>query len=261
MPNFIEVPGPFQKLRTVKLAESESFRPASTDEDLSMAYLKATMEDLEIQASRSVASGFIASAAHPNEQLAIKATEDEAIERISVAAWWALDRPFVSKLSPEKTTALKESLRPTINDLEVTIGNVSTPQTLGHVAVAILQSPSTYPFAVLGSAFRDTPDGAAQSALYESSQSWAASAWLHEQKMSPLLWDVAELRKRAASDPVAPQQNTGSIPLEIASDHYEDTFVAWAYHPNRPISGTSASLAKLAMREGEALRVFTPYNF
>ncbi|MFZ2125977.1 MAG: hypothetical protein WAV04_00490 [Candidatus Microsaccharimonas sp.] len=265
MNTFIEIKTPFPSLKTVKLAESDTFRPAATGDNEDQIRLKTLMEALEIQASVDRESGFVSSAAHVERDAAIENAEREANERISVAAWWAFDRPILGKASDADIAAMHEKYD-VPSDYHFAIGFVETVMRDGYAAVSILENAQTYPYIVLGASFHEDKGVAAEKAFVESTQSWAASVWEKEQGQKLGLWDIAELRRRLLLIEQAPvigglrQVIVASAPsTHLEVDQFPDGYVAWVY-AHQFVSGRTASLARLAMKANESYYTYTEHN-
>jgi hypothetical protein len=269
MSNYIEIDTPFSSLKTVKLLDSSSFRPAATGSDYNQTRLRADMERLEIYASSNQRPGFISSAAHTDNQKAISNAYSEAIERVTSAAWWALNRPVMGKLSDiDFQNIINDAGKPT-GDFDISIGFIEPINHIGNVAVSIIRQNDVYPYATTGTAFSKNHTEAANKAFIESVQSWTASTWLKKYlKSEAPLWDIPTLLDRIDqidSSPVVNEvctENEGLIDLqfEVETRDYAEGKVAWVYAKDRPVSGTTASLASLAMRDGEKIQVFTEHN-
>ena len=268
MTNFMEIATPFHRLTTVRLEKSGDFRPSATGDnsDIDNIKLRVLMEQLEIDASTTQKPGFISSAAHSNRVTAIQNAQFEAIERISLAAWWTLKRPIIAKVPLNTLETLVESYEPK-QDIHASIGFVEPINKVGFAALSILSHDSTYPYTALGGAYSHDVSVATEKAFIESVQSWTASKWLYDHNRdSAPLWDVAELSSRRneieSTEATETSSDKGgcSIPGEqIVVSEVDDTYVAWIYG-KEPVSGTSVSLAKLAMRPNDNIRVFTNHN-
>jgi len=265
MKEFIEISTPLSSLKTVKLEGSETFRPAATGLDGDQIRLKTLMEALEISASIDRAPGFVSSAAHPERDAAIDNAKREAIERISVAAWWAFDRPIVGKAATIDIAALRKKYT-VLSSYEVEVGFVEPVIDDGFAAVSIIENRNEYPYIVLGASFDTDRQVATEKAFVESVQSWTASAWEKEQGQALDLWDIAELRRRKLyieqSDeinnmPRSAAVDAPSIYLEV--DQNPEAYVAWVY-ADQFVSGRTASLAQLAIKMNESFYTFTEHN-
>ncbi len=264
MKEFIEIPTAFPPLKTVKLQDSDTFRPAATDVNQDQARRKALMEELEIQASFNQQPGFVASAAHAELGQAIANAKREASERIAIAAWWALDRPVLGKAPVREVNNLREQYG-VPKSFNLSIGYVQPHNRVGFATIAILENLATYPYIVLGASFNEDREIATIKAFTESVQSWTASAWEKENtNMLLSLWDMAELRRRANLINDAPDISDQSFEPTYSQEliqtaEYSEGYVAWVY-ANEFMSGRSVSLAKLAMKLDESIATFTDHN-
>ena len=108
---------PFPDIKTLRLSESDTFRPCSTGTDLEKMQLHTEMECYESRAlTRLRGMGVVAlsSAAHIERTKANENVISEAIERVSLASWWVYRRQPVHILTMSETKQLLESVG--IND-------------------------------------------------------------------------------------------------------------------------------------------------
>lgn len=266
----------FPPVKTTRLSDRDSFRPCSTGIDLEALYVRTKMEELESHTEMPTKVGVISTAAHPEQLIAIENAKREAIERVSLAAWWALERQPIAKLSQEDI--LKEIIDPSIGipeDFALHIGFVEPVENNYWVACCILENQRSYPFIVLGGSCETDPIKAAKKAFYEAIQSWTGTNWIDEH-LPPdkkIFWDLGELKRRIASFEDSPLLNHAAEnekPLtkdlgffsnkDIRSTHNDGTFIV------EIVDGTvtghlTSQLARLAMKENEELRIYTPHNF
>ncbi len=214
----------------------------------------------------------IASAAHTDRKSSIENAWQEAIERISLAAWWALDRPFISTVPGtfvDELLAKNHVKKP--DGFSVHIGFVESIHPLYYVACGIMVNDKAHPYAVLGGGCSKDATLAADKALYESIQSWTATEWIDSNcdVSQKVYWDIGELEKRisglfevTADVPKKIVPTTGNSYVDGLSARVslrEGIYVTEIVEP-RQISHTTRELAKLAMRENERISVFTPHN-
>jgi hypothetical protein len=250
------------------------FRPSATGEPSDLLRIRAQMEALEIEASAEVQPGFVASAAHVDKEKAVAAAQFEAVERLSLAAWWALDRPILARADESVMQELGEAYFAGSPDFRFSIGYVEPVSGTGFAAVSILENTSEYPFIVLGGSYAGTPEEAARGAFFESVQSWTGTIWMRDNapQQTPY-WDVGELRKRTAALAGAPdisaigasrfdpQQMAGFFNDKTTHvEAYPEGSVAWVYL-DTPVTGYSFELAELVRRPDETVSVFTQHNY
>lgn len=76
---------PFSPIKTVRLDDRGDFRPCSTGLDIDNLKVRTMME--RIEADHANDQEIVASAAHADKEIALENAWQEAIERISLAAW------------------------------------------------------------------------------------------------------------------------------------------------------------------------------
>ena len=214
----------------------------------------------------------IASAAHADRESSIENAWQEAIERISLAAWWVLRRPFIARFSDQVINEiLYENHIEKPEDFSIHVGFVESVHPDYHVACSIPSNDKSYPFAVLGGGCsKDDAASAAEKALYESIQSWTATTWIdsHQEVGQKVYWDTGELSDRILN---LSRTTTGFAGKRMSSRHscLDDLRTHVAVHDNIYFteivesSGTSHAtleLARLAMKDSERISVFTPHN-
>lgn len=261
---------PFPPVKTVRLGNSGDFRPCSTGTSIEELNTRTLMECTETDHTNG--QKIIASAAHIDRESSIENAWQEAIERISLAAWWAFRRPFIAKFSDQAIDEMlykKHIEKP--EDFSIHVGFVESVHPDYHVACSILSNDKSYPFTVLGGGCsKDGAISAAEKALYESIQSWTATTWIdsHQDVGQKVYWDISELNDRIL--------NLSSITTEFTEkrmssrDSCLDNLRAHvAIHDNiyiteivelRGTSHATFELARLAMKDGECISVFTPHN-
>lgn len=259
---------PFSPVKTVRLNTRGDFRPCSTGVDIEELKVRTLMERAEEEYTNN--RGVIASAAHADKDLAIENAYQEAIERISLAAWWKYRRPAIAKLSDERIGKLLEANNITKPaNFSVDIGFVESVDPDYYVTYSIISNRQSYPFAVLGGGCSKDTTVAAKKALYESIQSWTATQWIdsHEGTKSKVYWDISELEYRSS----LPVDITTALDEKITTKHkmlsalnvravlQGDLYIAEATEKNKEFH-TASEMAKLAMKDGEKNVVFTPYN-
>ncbi len=274
---FLEIRTPVANVTTVRVkgSSAQQFQPASTGDDSdSLLRIKAGMEKLEMDASAYQKPGFISSAAHTDKRKAVQNAQFEAIERLSLAAWWAFRRPVLARANDKFIQKLMSTYQVDQQKLQFSVGYVESVCNAGYVAVSILENRSDFPFIVLGGGCSGNANNAAKKAFFESIQSWAASVWLRENSPnSPPYWDIAELRRRA--DNIS---NSRSISLRDADrlkphnlaqffsdkqthvESHPEGYVVWVYL-KEPLEGYSYELAEKVKKQGEKVCVLTQYNY
>ncbi len=265
---------PFSSVKTVRLEDGEDFRPCATGVDVDELKVRTLMEDLEGRAG--IGGGLaIASAAHIDKQESVKNSREEAIERVSLAAWWALDRPFVDQVSNEQIALILRKNKIVIpGDYSVCVGYVESIDPGYHVACAIMTNSQQYPFAVLGGGCSASGERAAEKAIFESFQSWTASDWIRKNRKPEerVYWDTGELYRRSRqlleftnADMGTDHHSFSSAKsvfdnLKVRSTFFDGTYITEVIAPNA-MHSSSVLLARLAMRHDERITVFTQHNF
>ena len=213
----------------------------------------------------------IASAAHTDREASIENAWQEAVERISLAAWWTLGRQFITRLSDQHIDeVLSENHIEKPKDFSIHVGFVESVNPDYRVACSILSNDKLYPFAVLGGGCSKDAMSAAEKALYESMQSWTATEWMdsrHDIKQK-VYWDMGELNNRISnlSSTVTglPEKRVSSRKSHLDSlsacvNLHNDIYITEIVE-SHGISHVTLELAKLAMRDNEHISVFTPHN-
>ena len=261
---------PFPPVKTVRLGNRGDFRPCSTGTNIDELNTRTLMERAETDYTND--RKIIASAAHTDRESSIENAWQEAIERISLAAWWALRRPFISKFSDQAIDEiLSENNIEKPDDFSIHVGFVESVHPDYHVACSILSNDKSYPFVVLGGGCsKDDAASAAEKALYESIQSWTATTWidLHQDVGQKVYWDTSELNDRISNL----SSTTTEFTEKRVSSRYSclDNLRAHvAVHDNiyvteiaesRGTSHATFELARLAMKDSERISAFTPHN-
>lgn len=249
-----------------------NFRPSATGNDIDLLHKKVRMEALEVSASEGKDPSFIACAAHEVRDNAIQHAKFEAVERLSVASWWAFERPWLAPFDQE-TTALFGSY---INDGSMSVdgGYVEPACGLGFLAVAILRDDTRYPIMVMGSNFAMDKFQAAEGAFFEAAQSWIGSTWIQDRYPGNAPhWDTSQLRKRYETIHIeSPVGLSLDVPYEestldtffedkiIISEEHAEGHVAWVY-TDTPTNGYTYEIARLCQKSGEKLVIFTQCNY
>ena len=256
---------PFPDIKTLRLSESDTFRPCSTGTDLEKMQLHTEMECYESRAlTRLRGMGLVAlsSAAHIERTKANENVISEAIERVSLASWWVYRRQPVHILTMSETKQLLESVG--INDprdFSFSIGLAPSSSSEKKVAYSILSNTTSYPFAVLGGGCDSDEYIAAKKATIESVQSWVGSVWMDKHR-EPIYWDIHELLDRAISNDTSPYTTTNRLLDKLSIDCNKDELVYCAIATSSLIASTrSLELAKLDRQPGEHPLVFTEHNF
>jgi hypothetical protein len=261
------------KTHLVKVDSPSLFRPAAIDDDIFLAYKKAAMERYE-----DILSGhkqIIATAAHEDKEIAIKNAREEAIERSSLAAWWAYRRSVVARFDGNLADYMSDYYLDRRKEFQINIGFIKPVCNMGYVAVSILENHSDYPHAVMGGGFGIDPVSAARKALLESVQSWTGTQWLRQNNPDEMpYWDFPELIKRAGdirkADEIDVPGNShrpfgrqALISYFAGSDLYvaklDSVYVA-GIGRGADVSGLSYKIAELDKQPGEEAVVFTQHN-
>lgn len=267
------IDNPFSETHLVRLKSDNNpdvFRPSAIDEDLSVALKKAKMEELEEVFSRE--PSMISSAAHSELSIATINAQREAIERISLSAWWAFDRPMKGKLNQYDMEDITGNILPKDGSFSVDIGFVEPACGTGYAAVAILESKLDLPRIVLGGAFDVEAKIAAKKAFLESLQSWLATNWLKNNTPRYMpYWDGRELLRRSCAireSEVAMDIRDFSfskfskyfqdMPMKIIE--YDGVFIV-GVDAGVPLGGLTYLIAELDKKSNEEVRVFTQHNF
>ncbi len=262
---------PFMPLKTVKTVGSDSFRPCSTGVDIEDLKKRTMMEGLEVDSLEC--SGVIASAANNDRESSVANTINEAVERISLASWWALNRPFTSRLSNKyiKNIFLEDGIEENDN-FSVNVGFVESIDSGLYVACSILENERSYPFIVLGGGCSKSISVAARKAIYESIQSWTATEWLRRNCSADdqVYWDTGELKRRLGElikTPVRPlindepRQDSCSLKgVDLFTESIDDVYISRAVLSDGSFSHSTQQLARMAMRSNEQVSVFTQHN-
>jgi ribosomal protein S12 methylthiotransferase accessory factor YcaO len=262
---------PFEAVKTVRMDINSGFRPCSTGTKISDLVTRVAMERAEMDFV--IDKAVFASAAHESKKLSIENAKCEAIERISLAAWWSCERSFVAKLSNEliKLMLMRNNLTIPEN-YSVNIGFVESACSGYYVACSILLNDNKYPYVVLGGGCSKDSGSAAEKAFYESVQSWAATEWIDTNSMpnKKVYWDTLELKKRIA-DLNMKTVELSDDQLFISGNIFDKlnsrvTAVSGIYITEifessiSMKSHTTIQLARLAMKNEENISVYTPHN-
>lgn len=274
--NFQKIPTPAKDIFVLKAGDfdEDGFRPAASGDYSAELQQRVEMEAVEIALSKKQPSGFIASAAHMEKSQAIRNAKFEAIERISLSAWWSLNRPIIAKYEQR---LIDELLK--VHDLDgqgfdLNIGFIEPACETGFVAVAILENSQQYPFTVLGGSYKETAQEAAHHAFLESLQSWTATKWIRDNELKPVpAWDIGNLRARSnelreSADLEKEHLSTFEEALleayfknkTILTDKLGENHAAWVYPPFQT-SLLSHELARIAQKNSEQVTVFSQYNW
>ena len=184
---------PFSGIKTLRLSESDTFRPCSTGTDLEEMQLHTEMERYEnrtLSKLRDMGIAAIASAAHIEQTKAKENAITETVERVSLASWWTYRRQPVYILTTSESKQLLENVGiDTPRDFSFSIGLAPSSSSEKTVAYSILSNTASYPFAVLGGGCDTDEYVAIEKAAIESVQSWVGSVWMSEHR-EPIYWDV-----------------------------------------------------------------------
>jgi len=261
---------PFPPVKTVRLVNRGDFRPCSTGTNIDELNTRTLMERVETGHTND--RKIIASAAHADRESSIENAWQEAIERISLAAWWALRRPFITKFSDQAIDEiLYENHIEKPEDFSIRVGFVESVHPDYHVACSILSNDKSYPFVVLGGGCsKDDATSAAEKALYESIQSWTATTWIdsHHDVRQKVYWDTGELNDRILNlssttteftEKRMPSRDSCLDNLRVHVAVHDDIYVT-EIAESRGTSYATLELARLAMKDYEHISVFTPHN-
>lgn len=260
---------PFSPVKTVRLDNRGDFRPCSTGLDVDGLKMRTIMERMETEYTNG--KEIVASAAHTDKETALENAWQEAIERISLAAWWALNRSFQAKFSDGAIEKIMRNNKIEIPErFSVYVGLVESVSPDYKVACSIISNEKDYPFAVLGGGCSKNATQAAEKAIYESIQSWTATNWIdsNQSTENKVYWDTRELRNRI-TDLSSLTEDESHVPSSCKSDClsnlgtrvtlYDDVYVAEIIESNG-ISHVTSELARIAMRDDEHISVLTPHN-
>jgi len=271
--SFQRIESPSPKLYQVKVKTPDLFRPAAIDDDPFLAYKKAEMEQYEsiLSFNRQI----VATAAHKDKEVAINNAQEEAVERMSLSAWWACERPVLARLDDALVKNLHDYYFPGDSNFDVSIGFIRPACDSGYVAVSILENRSDYPHIVLGGSFGENPKEASYKAFLESIQSWTGTRWLGQNNPNDMpYWDTPELAKRitdikkakelglftSSQKPFGRQALLGCLEnSELFLTKKDGLYVAGIGF-NVETSGLSHKIAELGKRSSEEVTVFTQYN-
>lgn len=265
------IDSPFNTIRTVRFKDSPTFRPAATGQNLEELEIRARMEDYEVRYLAELGIVALGSAAHPDEKQSIINAKKEAVERVSLAAWWALRRGGVAKIDfgdLSKGFEKEQSLPP---GFSVAIGFVESVEQGLWVAATILMNQHESPYAVLGGGCAEDPKQAAAKSFFESVQSWTGTQWTNQNLPAgqAAYWDIAELRLRAEDVGVS-DDLTDSCAANDAPSFFEEMVITNCASGKAHITAVeapglrslkSSDLATLAMRAEERVAVFTEHNY
>lgn len=271
---YMLVESPATGIVTVRIDTPENtFMPAATGlSNDELVRVRASMEKIEIEASVDKKTGYISRAAGTKKKMAIKNARFEAIEKISLSAWWSLNRSTIGKVSIQVTKRLLRTYLPG-GDFKLNIGFVEPVCNTGYVVVSILQNTNKFPYAVLGSCYSDTPESAMKKAFFESVQSWCATNWLRKNNKELMpYWDLGELRKRSVEILSSPnldferetnfdnQKLLKFIPIKyIQTKSHSGKYVAWVYLDKS--SDLNYVTENLVKRKNESTKIFSEYNY
>ncbi len=260
---------PFPPVKTVRLDNRGDFRPCSTGLDIDNLKMRTIMEKKEIEYTND--RKIVASAAHIDKEIALENAWQEAIERISLAAWWALNRSFRTKFSDDAVKKIVCNHKIEIPEsFSLRVGLVESVNPDYKVACSIISSERNYPFAVLGGGCSKNAMQAAEKAIYESMQSWTATNWIdsHQNTESKVYWDTKELIHRIAelSSLTVEESHIQTPPkadclgdLGARVTFCDNVYVAEIIE-SHGISHVTSELARVAMRDDEHISVFTHHN-
>lgn|GEM_PF-590286 len=242
------------------------FRPAATGLKYDDVKLRVNMELLEVLASKFCQKGYISCAAHYDKDLAVINARNEAIERISLAAWWALRRPSLRQIKSNYLTDFITN----DNDFSAVIGLIPSEFSSGNTVICIIKNENKYPYSVLGCAHDISLDKATNKAIFEAIQSWIGSIWykVNSPKNLPA-WDLKELENRFQEiDSLSLTTNlvrNNTQKIDISRDlktrlkNTPQGSVAWMY----PKVNTKCQVPNLlpTVIRGETIYVFTRPNW
>ena len=260
---------PFSPVKTVRLDNRGDFRPCSTGLDVDSLKMRTIMESVEAEHIKD--QEIVASAAHTDKEIALENAWQEAIERISLAAWWALNRSFQANFSDDAIEKIVRNNKIEIPEsFSVHVGLVESVNLDYKVACSIISNERDYPFAVLGGGCSKNAMQAAEKAIYESMQSWTATNWIdsYQNTESKVYWDTRELMNRItdlSSLAVDESHVSTSHKADCLSDLSarvtlcDGVYVAEIIE-SHGISHVTSELARIAMRDDEYISVHTPHN-
>lgn len=273
---------PFAPVKTVRLASDEEFRPCATGLDMNNLQLRTRMEALEIQHAHSIdidRQEAIATAANTDKTSSVQHALWEAIERISLAGWWALDRPFAGKIITDQVDQmLNEDGVHVPEGYIFNVGFVPSIDPALAVACSILTNKYIYPFAVLGGGCDEDKTKAAKSSVYESIQSWAATNWLDNNTSADkkAYWDTKELVRRAGClqemtfravgdklDAHGIEMGSAALKsLRSETVKEQDVYITDIFTNVNQDAGplTQLKMAELVATDSENISIFTPHN-
>jgi len=268
-----QINSPEIRLNTVReQGYSGCFRPSATGNDTELLHRKLSMEKLEIVASEARENDFISCAAHESKSLSILNAKFEAIERLSVASWWALDRPWKRPIN-EATLNYFSSF---IDDVNFSIngGYIESVCETGTTCIVIIKNENKYPLLVLGSSYGIDEAKVAENAFFEAAQSWIASDWLSvNHPYDAPNWDSGHLRRRFnALEKFEVSEITCESVFEtlkmdgffhdkkIITEKFSAGYVTWVYL-SEPIPAYNYEVADLFRQTDEVIKVYTQCNF
>ncbi len=272
--NIERISSPEIELSTLRERGYEgTFRPSATGDNVELLYEKLSMEKLEVMASRTVKSGFVACAAHESRDLSICNAKFEAIERLSVASWWALGRPWTRSLSKNIT----DHLATFINSERFLVrgGYINPVCGTGTLAVVIIRNEEKYPMLILGSCYGIDEQLVASDAFFEAAQSWMASDWLRvNQPQDSPHWDTGHLRERFDElDQLGVLDGSTSLEFDnskieeffhdksVVTKEFSEGYVTWVYLDQEPAPVHTYELAGISQKPDEIIKVYTQCNF
>lgn len=267
MSEYIYIPTISNILTTVKFEDTKNFRPSATEVDVELAKVKVLMEKLEIDSQVENRPGYISSSSHTDKYEAIKISEQEANERISVSAWWAFNRPALAKISNSELNDLLKKYEIS-NSYNIVIGIVeSTVLENEYVAVSIIKNFDNFPYAVLGASSSRDLYVAIEKAFIESVQSWTASEWEKDRSSSTAdVWNIHELQNKYQSILNADEisdiniiRHSNIVEIQTDVEMIDGKYLAWTYSKNLK-SNRTTDLARLAMKQSEMYHTYTEHN-
>lgn len=267
--NSIELCAYFDPLIMLRVPlETTMFRPAATGLEYDDVKLRVSMELLEVSASKVCQKGYISSAAHYDKNLAVINARNEAIERISLAAWWALRRPSLRRI---RNNYLADFITNDCN-FSAVVGLIPSEFSTGNTIVCIIKNEYKYPYSVLGCAHDINVDKATNKAVFEAVQSWVGSNWYKRNSPKNIpAWDLKELENRIQEINSLPlitklvRKNNNAQKINISGDFktrlksFPQGTVVWIY----PKINTKCQIPYLlpTIIRGETIYVFTRPNW
>lgn len=167
--------------------DSELFRPAATGLSVDNTFDRMEMELREtIHIPRD--TSYLGCSASMSKESSIKGAYFEAIEKVSVAKWWAYQLPIIAR---EKK--LDDSLASyNLESIEFEIPSI----TGAGICIASIIKNNTYPYFVLGSGFSINRKLSQEKARSEAINSLVGTEWYISNGKQGPGWDFGELSKR-----------------------------------------------------------------